>query len=173
MPISKKKKKKEEFDASLMGGYLPGVKSVLQPSIVARTEDVLQITRTPPSTVAFLEMSFAERLNYQIQAVGTAWLYYAIGSGPSQFAIQTPQAYGAYRIGIYPSFRVALAMELGVATAAFATLGTILDPHRVWRAPFTSTLDPFPTTEQARAREPDVWSPGMAPGEWIRAGSTV
>lgn len=176
MVIKKKKKKKEEFDASLMGGYLPGAHPVLSPRIVARTPDVLQINRTPrtpPSTVSFLEMSFPERLNYQIQTLGLAWLYYAIGSGPTQFAIQTPQAYGAYRIGIYPSFRVALAMELGVATALFATLGTILDPHRVWRAPFTSTLDPFPTLQQSRARELDIWNPGMAPGEWIRAGSTV
>jgi len=142
MPIQKKKKKKEEFDASLMGGYLPGARAVPSPSIVARTEDVLQITRTPPSTVTFLEMSFPERLNYQMQSVAVAWLYYAVGSGPSQFAIQTPQAYGAYRLGLYPTFRVALAMELGVATAVFATLGTILDPHRVWRKPFTEKLDP-------------------------------
>jgi len=146
--MAKKKKKKEEFDASLMGGYLPGARPVLSPSIVAKTPDVLQITRTPPSTVTFLEMSFAERLNYQIQALALGWTYYAMGSGPTQFAIQTPQAYGAYRLGLYPTFRVALAMELGVATAVFATISLILDPHRVWRAPFTEMMDPQFTDPQ-------------------------
>ena len=125
-----------------MGGYLPGLRPVLSPTIVARTPDVVQVTRTPPSTVTFLEMSFAERLNYQIQAVADGWMYYAIGGGPLQIAIQTPQAWAAYKIGVYPTFKIALIFELGVATAALASLHTILDPHRVWREPFTEKLDP-------------------------------
>jgi len=141
MPIQKKKKK-EEFDASLMGGYLPGTRPVLSPSIVARTQDVLQITPTPPSTVTFLEMSFPERLNYQMQNMGLAWSYYAFGGGPFQLATQTPQAWGAYKFGVYPSFKTALIYELGWGTVILATLHTILDPHRVWRAPFTEKVDP-------------------------------
>jgi hypothetical protein len=137
----KKKKKKEEFDASLMGGYLPGLQTPVDARAVI-SPHVQQTIADIPRTVTYLHEAPGEVLNYKIQNIGLAFWYYAIGSGPSQFAIQTPQAYGAYRLGLYPTFRVALAMELGVATAVFAALGTVLDPHRVWRAPFTEKVDP-------------------------------
>jgi len=128
-----KKKKKEEFDASLMGGYLPGAQtpvaahSVISPHVQQTIADL-------PTTVTYLHMTPGEVLNYKFQNIGLAWWYYAVGSGPSQFAIQTPQAYGMYRWGLYPSFRVALAFELGVATIVAATFYTIIDPHRLWKS---------------------------------------
>lgn len=182
MAIKKKKKKKEAFDASLMGGYLPGARSPVSasmsiPAPVAALPKLYQMPSflqsrwrygsgdyDPPST------GLPEK-GSRPDMFGLAWLHYAFGGGPMQLATQTPQAWGAYRFGVYPTFKVALIYELGYGTLILATLHTLLDPHRLWRAPFTSTLDPIPTTEQARAREPDIWNPGMAPGEWIRAGS--
>jgi len=48
MPIQKKKKKKEEFDVSLMGGYLPGSKvPVLTPTPIPQAINMAW-TGTPP-----------------------------------------------------------------------------------------------------------------------------
>jgi len=52
MPIQKKKKKKEEFDASLMGGFLPGLTPVSTSEPVSA---VLQITQRMPD---FLRLNF-------------------------------------------------------------------------------------------------------------------
>ena len=153
----KKKKKKEEFDVALMGGYLPGARPVLSLSIVGIVpQDVLKVSRTPPSTVTFSKMNFGERLNYQIQSIALGWSYYAFKGGPLQIAAQTPQAWGAYKFGVYPSFKIALIAELGIATAALATLHTIMDPHRVWRKPFRGTVEP-PVDWEAMDKEANVW----------------
>lgn len=172
-----KKKKKEEFDASLMGKYLPGISMPVEVNPVGGIEKALTVPFWQNrwrygSGDPYEPIAYEYDIPKSVQILD-AWNKYAFGAGPYQIIAQTPQAYGLYRAGLYPTFRIALAFEFGVATTIMATFYTIMDPNRYWRAPFTSTLDPFPTLEQARAREPDIWNPGMAPGEWIRSGSTV
>lgn len=150
--MAKKKKKKEEFDPSLMGGYLPGAVPVL---VTSPVNPLAQITQRAPD---FLQHRFrygsgdydppgtdlpGPRTNWH--SVGAAWAMYAFGAGPSQAVIQTPQAYGLSRpsaFQVYPTFRAGLAVEFVYATIALATLYTILDPNRYWRQPFTEKVDP-------------------------------
>ena len=141
MALKKKKKKKEEFDASLMGGYLPGAQTPVAAHSVF-SPHVRQTIADLPTTVTYLHMAPGEVLNYKIQSMALAWSYYAFGGGPFQLTTQTPQAWGAYKFGVYPTFKTALIYELGWGTVILATLHTILDPHRVWRKPFTEKVDP-------------------------------
>jgi hypothetical protein len=147
-----KKKKKEEFDASLMGSYLPGAVPVI---VTIPVNPLTQITQRMPD---FLQHRFRygsgdydrpdadlpePRTNWH--SVGAAWAMYAFGAGPSQAVIQTPQAYGLSRpsaFQVYPTFRAGLAVEFVYATIVLATLYTILDPNRYWRQPFTEQVDP-------------------------------
>jgi hypothetical protein len=147
MVVKKKKKKKEEFDASLMGGYLPGARPPVS-SIPPISHKVRQNISDIPMPYSTFELTNAEWLNYEITDLANAWTYYAFGGGPFQLATQTPQAYGAYKFGVYPSFKMALIYELGWGTVILATLHTILDPHRVWRDPFTEKMDPQFTDPQ-------------------------
>lgn len=48
--MAKKKKKKEEFDASLLGGYLPGVVPVLTPIPIPQAIN-MEWTGLPPHSV--------------------------------------------------------------------------------------------------------------------------
>jgi len=68
MPIKKKKKKKEEFDASLMGGYLPGARTPVS------TAPVSGLSKVYPGRRGFF--------NTRIQPFGGlpigAYLWYAI-----------------------------------------------------------------------------------------------
>ena len=181
MVIKKKKKKKEEFDASLMGGYLPGAVPVI---VATPVNPLTQITQRMPD---FLQHRFrygsgdydppgtdlpGPRNNWH--SVGLAWLAYALGAGPAQIVAQTPQAYFGYRMGVYPTFRMALSLELGLATVIAATFYTIMDPDRLWRAPYTDYIElSKPDVPEGMTRGGYVPHSQMAPGEWIRAGSTT
>ena len=150
--MAKKKKKKEEFDAALMGGYLPGAVPVL---VTSPVNPLTQITQRAPD---FLQHRFRygsgdydpvgkslpePRTNWHL--VGAAWAKYAFGAGPSQAVIQTPQAYGLSRpspFQLYATFRMGLAVEFVYATIVLASLYTILDPKRYWRQEFTEKVDP-------------------------------
>ena len=164
--MAKKKKKKEELDASLMGGYLPGAVPVITSSPVS---PLLQITQRMPD---FLQHRWrygsgdydppgkglpGPRNNWHM--VGAAWALYAFGAGPSQAIIQTPQAFALSRptpFQLYPTFRAGLAVEFIYATLALATMYTILDPHRYWRKPFRGTVE-APVDWEAMDKEANVW----------------
>jgi len=147
--MAKKKKKKEEFDASLMGNYLPGVAPVITSSPV---DPLNQITQRMPNFLQYRwrygsgdydppGKPLPEPTN-NWQMAGAAWFVYAFGAGPTQVVAQTPQAYLGYRMGVYPTFRMALGIELGLATLIAATFYTIIDPDRLWRAPYRGTVQP-------------------------------
>jgi len=185
MVIKKKKKKKEEFDASLMGGYLPGARA----AVVANLSGPQPVAALPKlyQMPEFLQHRFrygsgdydppgtdlpGPRNNWH--SVGLAWLTYALGAGPAQIVAQTPQAYFGYRMGVYPTFRMALSLELGLATVIAATFYTIMDPDRLWRAPYTDYIElSKPDVPEGMTRGGYVPHSQMAPGEWIRAGSTT
>jgi len=146
MPIKKKKKKKEEFDASLMGGYLPGARSVVN------SEPISPITKLIYSAPPFISW----RWRY-MPAPGTgdytpkeprhdplgdfqkAWIEYAFGAGIYSVFSQPPQAYLLTRAGVYPTFRVGLAFEFGAGTIILATLATIIDPQHKWEGGLDET----------------------------------
>jgi len=150
MPIQKKKKKKEEFDASLMGGYIPGAKRPV--SIIPVTSfdkammvpfwqtrwrygsgDVHESTSKPPPSP-----------RYDYRELGEAWwsytgvpamvagglsigLLYQMGAQPLQ-VWKGGSIFSAAKFG----FGAATVLEITIGTALWAAVMTALDPSHKW-----------------------------------------
>jgi len=147
MPIKKKKKKKEEFDASLMGGYLPGARgstgSMSRPAPVGALPKLYQMPD-------FLQSNFRYFGNDPhtpdpdpplSRKILSAWWHYTgvpaafSGGGAAlglQIGSQAPQAKWASPFMALGFFR-ALALEASIGTAAVAAFWTLMDPDRLWR----------------------------------------
>ena len=138
------KKKKEEFDPSLTGGYLPGARAPVSvapvgaPLKLSITNDFLtwRFQYIPRGTSDVHPKEEPPPLARQFLI---AWWEYATGMGPVQIGLQTPQAYGLYRYGFYPTFAAALFFEFVVATAITSTVLTALDPGHKWEGGFDET----------------------------------
>lgn len=164
----KKKKKKEEFDTSLMGGYLPGVRTPVSVSAVMGPSKIYQGPAFLQSNFRYIprwgEGDVYDPMPYQYEegywgGALRAWNEYAFGSGPTQLAIQTPQAYLLYKGGFYSTFSTALFIEFAVATIVTATVLTILDPGHKWEGGFDETAAGKSFTEGFRSG----WEAGPIP----------
>ena len=149
--MAKKKKKKEEFDASLMSGYLPGLTPVLSPTPVTAFDKAMLVpfwqtrwrygsgdvhttrgTRAPPTP------------RYDYRELGEAWWAYTgvpamIGGGLSvgllyQMGAQPLQVWkgGSIFSAVRFGFATATLLEITVGTALFAAVLTALDPSHKW-----------------------------------------
>lgn len=159
------KKKKEEFDASLMSGYLPGANSpvsiapVMGPSKIYQMPFFLQNNfRYVGGTDPYDPIPYPHKETIYLDAMN-AWNDYAFGTGPYQLAAQTPQAYLLYQGGFYASFRSALFYEFAGATLITATVLTILDPGHKWEGGFDETAAGKSFTEGFRSG----WEAGPIP----------
>jgi len=166
MSLKKKKKKKEAFDASLMGGYLPGVRvpvlaSVSIPQPVATLPKLYQMPGFLQSNFRYLgDDPIPERTTKPAprgNPILRAWLHYTgmpealtggFGAIGLQAAGQAPQAAAGTKAGFYPSFARGFAYEFVGGTIIMATLWTIMDPDRMWRDPYTEKMDPQFTNPQ-------------------------
>jgi hypothetical protein len=154
--MAKKKKKKEEFDASLMGGYLPGVRTPVSASMsipmpVAALPKLYQMPSFLQSNFRYLgdDVRAPDPDPPLARKILSAWWQYtgipsALGGGAGalgiQVASQAPQAKYASPF-MHLGFRTAWLLEASIGTAAVAGFFTIMDPDRLWRAPYTGTLD--------------------------------
>jgi len=132
MAIRKKKKKKEEFDASLMGGYLPGARAPVSVVPTLPSRQVPQATRNLLGPYPILKESAFDVLAYEWNDFQRAWWEYALGAGTVQMIAQPPQAWMLTKAGVYPTFRIGLMFEFGVGTMALATIATLVDPYHHW-----------------------------------------
>jgi len=143
-----KKKKKEEFDASLLGGYLPDAIPVTSMRVSKNTavtalkafNFALKMAREDRSRtqVAQKELdAWAEDYAEHHMSIGEAWLDYtgvpaAMSGGMAalgiQALLQSPQAWAGWRAGLYPSLTVAFGAEFIIGTMVAATILTIADP---------------------------------------------
>lgn len=146
MAIKKKKKKKKEFDASLMGEYLPSARAVVNP------EPVSAITKLIYSAPPFISWRWrympapgtgdytpSEPRHDPLGGFMDAWIEYAFGAGVYSLFSQPPQAYLLTKAGLYPTFRVGLAFEFIGGTIIVATLATIIDPLHKWEGGLDET----------------------------------
>lgn len=130
MPISKKKKKKE-FDASLMGGYVPGA---LPPVNVKPTVFTGTTVNGPffPEWIDYsdaLDFTSMENLNWWTVEAGMAWWSYGTAGllDPGNFFEAT-----LYQKKFGVSFRIGLLLSSARGFAVAATILTILDPSHKW-----------------------------------------
>jgi len=163
MTIKRKKKKKEELDASLMGWFLPGVTPPAITNPVGGIDKAVtnyfwrntwkHMTGDPysPEPYQYESPLWNDAL--------IAWNEYAFGTGPLQVAAQTPQAYLLYQGGFYGSFRSALFYEMVGATIITATALTILDPGHKWSGGVDETAPGIAFTEGFRSG----WKAGPIP----------
>jgi len=155
MPISKKKKKKEELSASLMGGYLPGTKPtsfyridwdsilygarVMGLSLKLSEEQMLRDERTASEQEAWAREyadhhmtpweAFYDYTGFPALVSGGVGfsLIYNIIAQPTQVASRT-SIFSAARFG----FGTAVLLEVTVGTLIFAAAMTVIDPgHKV------------------------------------------
>jgi len=131
MPIRKKKKKKEEFDASLMGGYLPGALPAIQYTPVVFTGTRVNEPSLPDwiDYSDALDMTQKELLNWWTTEAGLAWLSYGTAGlmDPGNIA---EGLYYKKTFGV--TFRVGFAMANVRGFVLAATILTALDPSHKW-----------------------------------------
>jgi len=140
--MAKKKKKKEEFDAALMGGYLPGA----LPTTSSKNVNYALLLWKMRTHLQLLDVYLADQHDlmpvYQVPyehqtTMARAWFEYtgipsAVEGGylplTLQLVAQSPQAYMGYSLGVYGTFLSGLALEVVIGTAAVATVLTLVDP---------------------------------------------
>ena len=136
-----KKKKKEEFDASLMGGYLPGAiptTSTSNPNFALILWNLRNYAQVIDLVLAESDVLPVYQIPHEHQTtMARAWVEYTgipsiIGGGLGalgfQMVAQGPQAYGGWRAGMYGSLLFAFAAEMIYGTVIAATILTITDP---------------------------------------------
>jgi len=147
MPIQKKKKKKEEFDASLLAGYLPGARTPVGASSADAYSKVYGVPpfyqwswRYMPAPGGTSDVHVPEGPPPLARQFLQAWWQYtgipsaAAGGGTAlglQILSQAPQARWASPFIAY-GFLSAWVLEATIGTAVVSLALTILDPAHKW-----------------------------------------
>jgi len=182
MVIKKKKKKKEEFDASLMGGYLPGARSPItfvEPNKIHRQINSGRgnfgllpqtpiLVRNPHSHEYGVEHEHWEGgLLGKADPFIEAWAYYGLAGIADPGNIFEAMAYKS-KFGIPLVGGVALASLRGFVLSGL--LLTLVDPAHKWEGGLDETAAYQRTFSRDLEEQGGAWDWRRAP-DWFRIGS--
>lgn len=166
-----KKKKKEEFDASLMGGYLPGAITPVQsipPQKIHRSHgEYWNVPQTPVLIFNPVIHHPDESLMGSVDEFMGAWAYYGIAGAadPKNFfeAMAWRRALGIPYVAAY-----AVAGVQGVLLTGLAL--TLIDPAHKWSGGLDETKIYQRTFSRELEAQGGAWDWRRAP-DWFNPGS--